>query len=145
MSYILATCFFLSTRPGHSCSFSSEMSFLQPLARLVTNSCCRIGRLAPSRAHSSSVAGRATRLSRPLLWSTVAIASLGLSASTAYSDANVKPTTKTEESEDKVGESVLSLPKAEHSHTIRYLQSILLPQLPSLRQSEFLPKFLFRH
>lgn len=76
------------------------------LARLVTSNCRRVARPIPSRTYSSFVGQRSATLPRSFLWGgALAVAtSLSLSATTIYSDASVKPSTKTEESEDQVGE-----------------------------------------
>ncbi|KAF9452550.1 hypothetical protein P691DRAFT_721626 [Macrolepiota fuliginosa MF-IS2] len=85
------------------------MSLLLPLVRLVANASCRVSRLAPSRAYSSSSVRQSTRVSRLLWGSTIATACLGLSASTIYSDTNTEPAARTEESEDKVVDPATSI------------------------------------
>ncbi|KAJ3576134.1 hypothetical protein NP233_g628 [Leucocoprinus birnbaumii] len=87
------------------------MSLVQPLARLLASNCCRTGRLAHSHRHASTLARRSTRTWNPMIWGSVlAIATtLGFSQSTVFADASVKPTPKTEESEEKVVDPATSI------------------------------------
>ncbi|KXN83602.1 Altered inheritance of mitochondria protein 18, mitochondrial [Leucoagaricus sp. SymC.cos] len=104
------------------------MSLVQPLTRLLTSNCCRIGRAGSSRGYSTALTRRPVKAWSPLVWGGAAaiVTSLGFSVSTVYSDANVKSIAKTAESEEKVVDPATSIafPK-----TVRVPAKVPIPPL----------------